>query len=334
MAQNYSLLIESADDIVWDSGHLHRNPKVYATVSLDDNPVSQTPVFKRSLQPKWNFNSNLFKCWVIWRSCPLISTITLRLYHHTFLPRREDPIIGEGRISIEELLHQCGSGKGDVPALMHSIVIQLKVKADGKVSGRLFVLLEKSEVAAGRAEGRMESALLKTSTTAGPNLDRIDAAVEAGGAQSDLIHPYVSAAWSILSSVYQAVKQQREMDDKVVELVKTMVELYSFKDNINFVVEKIPILEDTLVKIAKQTLECANFLEEYSQPKFAERAIRTAFVNDNQRKIDDLSEELVKLKESFTHSLRIQNLSLTTEIHGTVVKLGWSIPSSIALVAD
>ncbi|KAJ7752327.1 hypothetical protein B0H16DRAFT_1723679 [Mycena metata] len=61
MAENYSLLTESADQIVWDSRMWHRKPKLYATVTLDldDNPVSQTPVFKRSLEPKWNFNSNL-----------------------------------------------------------------------------------------------------------------------------------------------------------------------------------------------------------------------------------------------------------------------------------
>ncbi|KAJ7036210.1 hypothetical protein C8F04DRAFT_1181487 [Mycena alexandri] len=264
MPQTYSLLIESADNIVWDSGHLRRNPKVYVTISLDNNPISQTPVFERSLQPKWNFNSNL--------------------------------------IAIEELLYQCGSGEGDVPALMHCIVVQLKVKVDGKVSGQLFVVLEQSEVAAGRAKGRMESAL-RTSTTARPNLDRTDATVEAGGAQSDLatalsaclnhlnvvvkmgdklaqacdglpwlnisLIPLLPIAWSILSSVYQAVKQQREMDEKVVELVKTMAGTYSFKDDIHFVVENIQILEETLIKIAQQTLKCANFLEEYSQPKFS-----------------------------------------------------------------
>lgn len=59
------------------------------------------------------------------------------------------------------------------------------------------------------------------------------------------------------------------MDDNVVELVKIMVELYSFKDHINFVVEKIQVLEDTLIKIAKHTLECANFLQEYKQHTFS-----------------------------------------------------------------
>ncbi|KAJ7692669.1 hypothetical protein B0H16DRAFT_1850514 [Mycena metata] len=118
----------------------------------------------------------------------------------------------------------------------------------------------------GRATSRMESTLV-TLPTAGPSLG---AAVEVGGSQNDLVHPYVSAAWTILSSVYQAVRQQREMDDKVVKLVKDIVELYSFKDDIHFVVAKIQILEDTLIKIAKHTLVCANFLAEYSQPKFSD----------------------------------------------------------------
>ncbi|KAJ7752320.1 hypothetical protein B0H16DRAFT_794664 [Mycena metata] len=281
--------------------------------------------------------------------CPLTSMITLQLYHHTFFPRREDPVIGQCRIGIEDLSHQCGLGK----------VVSLEIKADGKVSGRLSVLLEKSEVAAGRATSRMESTLV-TLPTAGPSLDGINAAVEVGGSQNNLatalgvcldhidvvvkmgdklaqVHPYVSTAWSILSSVYQAVKQQREMDNKVVKLVKDIVELYSFKDDIHFVVAKIQILEDTLIKIAKHTLLCANFLAEYSQPKFSgqfcicrcisctdmysERTIRAAFVNDNQRRIGDLSNELVKLKESFTHALRIQSMLLTTEVHGTVARL-------------
>ncbi|KAJ7727468.1 hypothetical protein B0H16DRAFT_1697711, partial [Mycena metata] len=301
MAENYTLLIESADQIMWDSRIWHRKPKLYATVTLDldDNPISQTPVFKRSLEPKWNFNSVLL--------CSLTSTITLQLHHHTFFFRPDDPVIGQCTIGIKELLDRCSSGK----------VVHLEIKADGNVSGRLSVLLEDSKVAAGRAKGRMESALV-TLTAAGPSFDRITAAVEAGGSQNDLatalgacldridvvvkigdklaqVHPYVSAAWTILSSVYQAVKQQREMDNKVVKLVKDIVELYSFKDDIHFVVAKIQILEDTLIKIAKHTLLCANFLAEYSQPKFSERTIRTAFVNDNQKRIGDMSNELVKL---------------------------------------
>ncbi|KAJ7720358.1 hypothetical protein B0H16DRAFT_1738898 [Mycena metata] len=199
MAENYSLLIESADQIVWDSCMWHRKPKLYATVTLDldDNPVSQTPVFKRSLEPKWNFNSNLL--------CHLTSTITLQLHHHTFFSRPDDPVVGQCRIGIKELLDQCSSGK----------VIHLEIKADGNVSGRLSVLLEESKVAAGRAKGRMESALV-TLTTTGPNLDRITAAVEAGGSHNDL----ATALGTCLDHIDIVVK----MGDKLAQACDNLLE--------------------------------------------------------------------------------------------------------------
>ncbi|KAJ6559973.1 quinon protein alcohol dehydrogenase-like superfamily [Mycena capillaripes] len=304
MAQNYSLLIESADHIVWDSGAWNRSPKLYVTLALDDNPVSKTRVFKRSLNPKWNFSSNLL--------CPMTSVITLRLYHSTTFPCRADPFLGECKMGIEELLRQCSSGE----------VVQLNVAAEGQVSEH--------------AKERMQ-ATVGIPSPIGSAFDKVDAAVEAGAAQNDLAtalgacvdrldvfvkmgdkiaqaHPYLSAAWTILTSVYQAVKQQQEMDKEVVDLVNTMVEVYSFKEDINFVSDKIKILEDGLTNIAQQTLKCAKFLEEYKQHGFSGRAIRTSFLNSNRKRIDDLSEELVKLKESFTHALSTQTLFHTNEI--------------------
>ncbi|KAJ7707898.1 hypothetical protein B0H16DRAFT_1746446 [Mycena metata] len=83
------------------------------------------------------------------------------------------------------------------------------------------------------------------------------------------VHPYVSTAWTILTSVYQTVKQQHETDNQVVDLVKTMVEVYSLEEEIHFVPDKIKVLEGSLLKISQHTLECANFLEEYKQHGFA-----------------------------------------------------------------
>ncbi|KAJ6549791.1 hypothetical protein B0H19DRAFT_1237004 [Mycena capillaripes] len=310
MAQNYLLLMESADHIVWDSGTWHRNPKLYATVTLDldDNPVSRTPVFKRSLQPKWNFSSNLL--------CALTSTITLRLYHSTFIPRRADPLLGECKIGIEELLHRCGSGS----------VVRLSVAAKGKVSGRLSMRLQRSEDAAKNAKDRMQKTVGILSPV-GSGFGEVDAAVEARAAQNDLATALgacidrLQVFVNMGDKIAQAVKEQREMDKEVVGLVKTMVEVYSFKEDVNFVPEKIKILEDSLIKITQQTLACANFLEEYRQHIFSGRAIRTTFLNNNRKRIDDLSEELVKLRESFTYALNTQTLFHTTEIHGTVKKM-------------
>lgn len=65
------------------------------------------------------------------------------------------------------------------------------------------------------------------------------------------------------------MQKQSEMDDEVVKLVQTMLKVYSFVEDVNFVPEKIKILEDTLTKIAKQTVECANFLHEYTNEAFS-----------------------------------------------------------------
>lgn len=55
------------------------------------------------------------------------------------------------------------------------------------------------------------------------------------------------------------------------------------------------------------------------------RAIRTAFINTNQKRIEDMSKELIKLKELFAHALSVQALSLAVETQKLVVKSGWSI---------
>ncbi|KAJ7019176.1 hypothetical protein C8F04DRAFT_1242762 [Mycena alexandri] len=271
MAQNYSLLIKSADNIVWDSGHLRRNPKVYVTVSLDDILVSQTPVSKRSLQPKWNSNLNLL--------CPLTSVLTFKLYHSTFIPHRPDPFLGKCKTAIQELLHQCDLGQA----------VQLDVATSGTVCGRLTVLLERSKDAATHATERMQKTA-EILSPGGSGFGTVDATVEVAATHNELatalstcinhLNIFVKMGdkiaqveetfvWVTILSILQAVKQQYEMDNNVVGLVKTMVEVYSFEEDIHFVPEKIKILEESLLKISQHTLECANFLEEYKQHGFA-----------------------------------------------------------------
>jgi hypothetical protein len=64
------------------------------------------------------------------------------------------------------------------------------------------------------------------------------------------------------------VQNQRETDDKVLQLVQTMVELYSFAEDIESLRDKMKSLEN-VVEITKQTLECAIFIQEYTGHGFA-----------------------------------------------------------------
>ncbi|KAJ7117554.1 hypothetical protein C8R44DRAFT_543221, partial [Mycena epipterygia] len=82
------------------------------------------------------------------------------------------------------------------------------------------------------------------------------------------IHPYANVAWKVLTSVYEAVKQQQETDEKIIELIRTMATTYSFVEDIESLPGKMKELENTCIDIVKQTVECAIFIREYTGTGF------------------------------------------------------------------
>jgi S-adenosylmethionine/arginine decarboxylase-like enzyme len=59
------------------------------------------------------------------------------------------------------------------------------------------------------------------------------------------------------------VEEQHDMDEKVLELVQTMAEVYSFVDDVQYL-DKVKRLQEVVLEIAKQTVECAIFIREYT----------------------------------------------------------------------
>ncbi|KAJ7618707.1 hypothetical protein FB45DRAFT_840460 [Roridomyces roridus] len=92
------------------------------------------------------------------------------------------------------------------------------------------------------------------------------------GDQLATIHPYANVAWKILTSVYQVVKKQQETDGKLTKLAKTMDEVYSFVKDLDFLPQKIKSLEQQASAIVKQTVECALFIQEYTQHGFGSQS--------------------------------------------------------------
>ncbi|KAF8167016.1 hypothetical protein K438DRAFT_1774760 [Mycena galopus ATCC 62051] len=80
-------------------------------------------------------------------------------------------------------------------------------------------------------------------------------------------HPYSDAAWRILTS---AVKKQKEADQKTVQLVQTMTELFLFAEDAEKLSEmlKRPRLEASISALVKLTEECAKFIEGYCKTMF------------------------------------------------------------------
>ncbi|KAJ6624406.1 quinon protein alcohol dehydrogenase-like superfamily, partial [Mycena sp. CBHHK59/15] len=131
------------------------------------------------------------------------------------------------------------------------------------------------------------------------------------------LHPYANAAWKVLTSVHKVVIKQQETDDKLLKLIQTMVEVYSFVEDTEFVSQKIKRLEDTLLGIVKQTAECAIFIQEYTGSGFSAQSLWS----DSSNKIDDLSESLWKLRRALDSSMNIQSVFLSAKILDEVENL-------------
>ena len=103
------------------------------------------------------------------------------------------------------------------------------------------------------------------------------------------------------------VKNQLETDNKIVDLVKMMI--------------------DIIDKIQKQTVECAIFVREYTGHGFGgglfishpvpvvDSSSGTAVMrlwSQSSQKIEELSQGLVALKQSFSEGVLLQNAFIST----------------------
>lgn len=136
------------------------------------------------------------------------------------------------------------------------------------------------------------------------------------------------------------MKKQEEADEKLLTLVETMVDIYSFVEDIALLdlPDKIKSLEDQVLAIVKQTVECSLFIQEYTATGFCGmfgrwrvhrlisapivgRALRNLWTNKD-KEIDELSDTLCKLKDTFYGRLTTQGLFLSTKVLGQLERLG------------
>ncbi|KAJ7101983.1 quinon protein alcohol dehydrogenase-like superfamily [Mycena epipterygia] len=320
MAETYSLHVQSADMVTWKNPFHRDLPNLYVAIDQDNDPrtskdrVTETRTVKRNLTPTWD--------------SPLVfpptvtgtTGIVLRLYHDTSLPLAKDTLLGEFKTTIDELLKLQGDAD----------VAKLHLTSNGKVSGRLLVDVQRSSPGqvvknmAAESEVLREVNEFKKAVTelTRDRLDldlpleaviqKLDSIVKIGD-EIAKIHPYVNIAWKILTLVYTTAKRQQEVDEKVVKLVETMAEVYSFVDDVQFLSDKIKRLEQNILDIAKETVECAMFIHEYTAREFSGRAAHHIW-SDTSERIDALSAVLIALKDNFDRGVNIQTAFVSVKL--------------------
>jgi hypothetical protein len=63
------------------------------------------------------------------------------------------------------------------------------------------------------------------------------------------------------------IQAQQNRDRKILDLVKTMKDTYSFVDSMDGL-KKNRVLQDIVEQILKQTIECGYFIQEYMRHNF------------------------------------------------------------------
>ncbi|KAJ7117549.1 hypothetical protein C8R44DRAFT_707901 [Mycena epipterygia] len=343
MSQSYSLLVQSLDGFSWNpSFGRQKEPNLYVGIDLDGTQVRRTHTINHDSVPKWNDVCTL-------SAEQSSSMLSFHVYHKTWIPLMDDSCMATVNIDIETLWKRCGTlGTSEKIVALELMKKDKKVSAAGTLCVRLAAIgivesgkiemagaqkavqgLESSAVVsgvmgAGDTIAEVQSKARDIESSLGVLLSKINVIVSLGDKLAT-IHPYANVAWKVLTFVYEVVKKQQETDEKLVELVETMVTTFSFVEDTESLPRKIKGLENTCLAIVKQTVECAIFIREYIGKGFGGRLVSQALSDSVRQRIDNLSTALRALKESFDMRLAIHTAFVSANIQENVERLGMCI---------
>ncbi|KAJ7328358.1 hypothetical protein DFH08DRAFT_815860 [Mycena albidolilacea] len=299
-----AVLAFSAHGVQWNPGRLHGNqPNLYVKISVDGKQIGRTRTVKRTMTPKWDGNVPI-------SSGKPTAVISLKLFHDSSV--LSDTCLGFVTIQLGDLVILCTADANSQEASLQ--LTDVEGPSNGKPSGTLVVHI--ANLAPAQVQSAIEDAQIVVGTSklatrgrAGDLESGLNAVVKGLEVILDIgdelaeINPYAKAAWKILTFVRKAVEKQQDMDEKVLELVRTMAEVYSFVDDVESL-EKVKRLKDIVVEITKQTVECAIFIREYTGHGFS----------DTKEQIDGLAAALMKLKDAFDRGLAFQSVFFSAGI--------------------
>ncbi|KAF7363076.1 WD40 repeat-like protein [Mycena venus] len=294
-------------------------PNLEVAINVDGIPMAQTHR-KRDFVPMWN------------SLLPLsaegpTSVIGLHLVRHHTVGKPNT--CAKGEIEIHQLLEMCGQGldSKDVPIPLNAVGKDLEASPGLALIVRLARIGRDQVIEIAIADAVEDSAVLGSVPTSDlrrvtgfalQNSDsnlvsslegllkiltsRLDVVVKIGGVIAK-IHPFAELAYNVLTSVYDVVKKQQNTDQSIVQLVNTMVDVYSFTKDVNSLPD-IERIEGVVSVIVQETARCALFIREYTAHGFAARLVGQIISQDTQT-IQDFMAAFDKHKQSLDWALGV-----------------------------
>ncbi|KAG9312791.1 hypothetical protein JVU11DRAFT_6205 [Chiua virens] len=134
------------------------------------------------------------------------------------------------------------------------------------------------------------------------------------------IHPYVSLAWSVISTVNKALIDQKDRDGQISRLASTMNDVFEFVENAGLLKTIEPHIKN-ITPLIQQVTECGYFIAAYSkETSFSTRAVKYTF-SDINAKITDYDSKLRELKTKFLEVVTLQTGIACVRTEITVVRI-------------
>ncbi|EJD04815.1 WD40 repeat-like protein [Fomitiporia mediterranea MF3/22] len=291
-ATNLALTVIRASDVKWQSTFRSKLPNLYVEIEFNNNR-RRTPTIKETIAPEWNKQFSITHL-----STGQGTELQFRLKHDS--SRWGDKCLGKVDVELDDLLDRCADGKDvdlrlDVPCGSVSTeiiaVLHLRLEfVDSMAGGSLNIdaaehAIQQSGISTSAAASESGPVTAANATidhfaghadlykSVGALISKLDVFVRAMDTLSQ-IHPYANFAWQLVSALYKTVKQQFEVDKKVVELVHAMRDAFDFVEQASSLREKTKRFKTTILQLLKQTNECSLFIQEYARHKFARRMTR------------------------------------------------------------
>ncbi|KAF7363053.1 WD40 repeat-like protein [Mycena venus] len=253
MPQTYSLHVHSVSGIKWRK-KWPIPPNLDVTIDVDDIRMAETHR-KREFVPMWN------------SLLPLAGLERQELFH---LRAR----LLKNILDVPIPLKSVGKDLEASPGLA-LVVCLARIGNDEAVKIAVTDAAEDSEkLGSGTSDIHKVADLLQSLTSS------LDVVIKIGGVITK-IHPFAELAHNVLTSVYQAVKKQRKMDQAIIQLVQAMVDVYSFTKDVDLLPD-IERVEGIVSAIVQETARCALFIREYTAHGFAARMVSQITSEDAQ----------------------------------------------------
>ncbi|KAK7684524.1 hypothetical protein QCA50_012471 [Cerrena zonata] len=144
------------------------------------------------------------------------------------------------------------------------------------------------------------------------------------------LNSFLDLGWQILSSLYKVVDKQRITDQKIIEFVDTINQTFDFVDDAEKLREHVINLSTVISDMLKQMAECALFVCKYLQKSFLKR-MAGSFLTDPNKKIDEFTQALAKLREKLDSRVRLRSELVSFKIHNDLCGLRDVVRRSDAL---